>query len=156
MFLEFARAANLSLDITTLVVRKPPEPDVRCNLNGEIVYFELGRLLSEGMQKRRLRALKQAPDPVAVDSMVQLPEREMLKKKLDNRYQTDGAPIRASLYYDNEDALVGDVPVFGDDNFGEHAVSVMAPLFDSSPGVFRRVWVYERHRCRVLWCHPAV
>jgi hypothetical protein len=80
----------------------------------------------------------------------------MLTKKLANNYDTAGAPVELLLYYDNENALVGDVPVFGDDEYAGHATAVMAALSDASNRVFRRVWVYERHRRRVLWCYPPV
>jgi len=38
--------------------------DILCAVGGHEVYFELGRLLDEGMQRLRLQMLKQAPVPV--------------------------------------------------------------------------------------------
>jgi hypothetical protein len=155
VFVEFARTAVLPVDPTSVESRPQGEPDIRCLLDGEQVYFELGRLLDEGMQRLKLKAMRIAPQQVSMwDYDVKLPEREMLRTKLAKHYETSGAPIELLLYYDNESWLVGDVPVFGDD-FGWHAGHVMLPLINETPGRFRRVWVYERHRPSILWRHPA-
>jgi hypothetical protein len=153
VFLEFAGAAGLAVDHGTVENCKPPQPDIRCKLEGQAVYFEFGRLLDQGMQRLRLRALSGGIVSTG-DEDVRLPEREMLRTKLQKAYVTSETPIDLVLYYDNENALVGDVPVFGDSGFKWHADHVMRPLIEELPSVFRRVWVYERHRRTVLWCYP--
>jgi hypothetical protein len=155
VFEEFARSALLPIDLASVESRPQGEPDILCLLNGEPVYFELGRLLDQGMQRLKLKAMRIAPQQVSMsDYDVKLPEREMLRTKLTKNYKTFGNPIELLLYYDNENWLVGDVPVFGDD-FGWHAEHVMLPLINEIPGRFRRVWVYERHRPSILWRHPT-
>ena len=153
VFLEFASAADLVVDNETVESCRPPEPDVRCKIHGETVYFELGRLLDKGMQRLKLRLLR-GETVSNRDEDVRLPEREMLRTKLGKAYVASGAPVDLILYYDNENQLVGDVPVFDDSGFKWHAGYVMRPLIDAQPNVFRRVWVYERHRQTVLWCYP--
>jgi hypothetical protein len=152
--LEFARTATLGIDPASVESRPQGEPDIRCLLDGEHTYFELGRLLDAGMQRPKLKAMRNAPQQVSMrDYDVKLPEREMLRTKLNKHYETSGNPIELLLYYDNENWLVGDVPVVGD--FAWHASHVMLPIIIEAPGKFRRVWVYERHRPSVLWRHPA-
>jgi hypothetical protein len=153
VFLEFARAARLVVDDKTVRSCKPPEPDIRCEVAGRPIYFELGRLLDEGMQRLKLRLLRGETVSYG-DEDVRLPEREMLRKKLEKAYTTSGTPVDLVLYYDDENALVGDVPVFDDSGFRWHAGHVMRPPIDAQPSTFRRVWVYERHRKTVLWCYP--
>lgn len=155
VFLEFARAATLPIEPASVESRPPREPDIRCLLDNEPVYFELGRLLDKGLQRLKLKAMRVAPQQVSMwDYDVKLPEREMLRDKLATHYETAGAPIELLLYYDYESWLVGDVPANGDD-FGWHADHVMLPLINETSGRFRRVWVYERHRSSILWRHPA-
>ncbi|MBI5317011.1 MAG: hypothetical protein HZB34_13685 [Nitrospirae bacterium] len=155
VFLEFVRTASLPIDLASVESRPQGEPDIRCLLNDEPLYFELGRLLDQGMQRLKLKAMRIAPQQVSMcDYDVKLPEREMLRTKLAKHYETAGTPIELLLYYDNENWLVGDVPVFGDD-FGWHADHVMLPLINETPHRFRRVWIYERHRPSVLWRYPV-
>jgi hypothetical protein len=85
VFLEFARAAGFTMDHGTVDSREPPEPDIRCRLGGQTVYFELGRLLDHGMQRLRLRLLRGSSVSVG-DEDVRLPEREMLRQKRGKTY----------------------------------------------------------------------
>ena len=86
------------------------------------------------------------------DARVKLPERELLNRKINKSYATNGIPLELLLYYDNTNWLVGDVPAVPD--FAEHARYVMQPLIDQQTQ-FRRIWVFERHRPSVLWKHPG-
>ena len=152
VFIEFARIAGLAIDPSTVESRPQGEPDIRCMLDGQSVYFELGRLLDQGMQRLKLKAMRAAPQQVACNyDEVKLPEREMLRTKLEKDYFTAGAPMELLLYYDNENWLVGDVPAVED--FAWHADHVMLPVINEAPPLFRRIWVYERHRPSVLWSH---
>ncbi|MBY0563597.1 MAG: hypothetical protein K2P58_05345 [Hyphomonadaceae bacterium] len=154
VFLEFVGAAGLSVHSNTVTCRPQGEPDVLCELGQQEVYFELGRLLDQEMQRARLRALRIAPQMVAMSNYrVRLPEREMLRKKLGSSYATFGKPVELLLYYDDENWLVGDVQSYPGD-FAHHAKHVMVPLIDEAPARFRRVWVYERFRKLVLWRYP--
>ena len=83
---------------------------------------------------------------------VKLPERAILRQKIDKTYATNGIPLELLLYYDNTSWLVGDVPAVAD--FAEHARYVMQPLMDKQTQ-FRRVWVFERHRPSLLWKYPG-
>ena len=153
VFIEFARVAGLAIDPSTVESRPQGEPDIHCIFDGQPVYFELGRLLDQGMQRLKLKAMRSSPEQVVCNyDEVKLPEREMLREKLAKRYVTAGVPIELLLYYDNESSLVGDVPAVGD--FAWHADQVMLPVINEAPPLFRRIWVYERHRPSVLWSYP--
>ena len=154
VFLEFAEAARLGVDADSISACEPPQPDIRCLVNGTPTYFELARLLNKAMQKLRLKAMRQAPVPFALDPSVQLPEREVLSAKLRKHYECGDIPVELILYYDNENWLRGDVPLFWED-FPWHAEHVMVPLIRKTPEIFRRTWVFERHRRSVLWTHPT-
>jgi hypothetical protein len=153
VFRAFAIAANLDVASDSIELRMPPEPDIWCCCNGEIVYFELGRLLDQGMQRLRLRAMREAPQPVALDyKEIGLPERDMLRTKLTAAYTTTGFPLELLLYFDAENWLVAGGIVH--DDFPWHARHVMQPLLTPMPTHVRRVWVFERYRNTVLWSHP--
>ena len=153
VFLDFARAANLCVDEASVEARNPPEPDIWCICEGQPAYFELGRLLDQGMQRLRLKAMRDSPRPVTADPKdVGLPERDVLRAKLTKRYSTDGVPVDLLLYFDAETWLVvGGIPPVA---FPWHARHVMEPLLTPMPAHIRRVWVFERYRNSVLWCHP--
>jgi hypothetical protein len=104
------------------------------------------------MQRLKLEMARRAPAQVSgADYNVKLPEREILRQKIQKTYATNGVPLELLLYYDNTNWLVGDVPAVPD--FAEHARYVMQPLIDEQTQ-FRRVWVFERHRPSLLWKYP--
>lgn len=155
VFLDFVKAASIRVDEASVEVRNPPEPDIRCICEGQSTYFELSRLLDQGMQRLRLRAMGIAPQQVACDyNSVGLPERDVLRCKLSKTYSTSGVPLELLLYFDAENRLVsGGIPPVGD--FAWHARHVMEPLLTPMPAHIRRVWVFERYCNSVLWSHPS-
>ena len=58
---------NPRVDETSVEVRNTPEPDIWCIYEGRPAYFELGRLLDKGMQRLRIKAMRDAPRPVECD-----------------------------------------------------------------------------------------
>ena len=83
VFLGFTKAARMQIDEDSVEVRNPPEPDIRCSCEGHSTYFELGRLLDQGLQRLRLKAMRIVPQQVACDhNSVGLPERDVLRAKL--------------------------------------------------------------------------
>jgi len=153
VFLDFAKAAGISIDTSTVESRNPPEPDIRCICASEPVYFELGRILDPYMQNRRKKALKNAPTQVSVNTnRAGVPERDMLQEKLSKHYQTDGVPLELLLYYDTERPMVmGGIPPV---DFESLALQIMVPLLTPMPSHIRRVWVFERYRNSVMWRYP--
>jgi hypothetical protein len=154
VLIELISAAKLNIDLSSIETRTPPEPDIHCIDAQGPIYFELSRQLDPEMQRMRLDMMHRSPEPVSFsDYNVKLPERELLKRKIEKNYQTEGKPLELVLYYDNTSWLVGDFPVFYDD-FPWHAEHVMLPICEKQ-NKFRRVWVYERHLKTVMWCYQA-
>jgi len=154
VFLEFAQAAQLGVDSESIVSPDEPKPDVLCRLDGEPVYFELGRLLDQTLPRLRLEMMRVAPQQVQMDVMnARLPERVMLEQKLGKNYDTDGVPVELLLYYDFDESnlLLADFPVMPAELKARH---VWEPLLAAHPGIFRRVWVFERYRKALLWSFP--
>src|SRR5262249_40148791 len=85
----------------------------------------------------------------------QFPEREMLRTKLAKHYESAGRPVDLVLYYDKESWLVGDVPVCDDPQWPWHAGHVMVPLITAAPRIFNAIWIFDRHRCKILWSHAS-
>lgn len=53
VFLEFARAAKLEVDLNSVENRRPPEPDIACRVDGRgIVGFELTELIDQDFMAR--------------------------------------------------------------------------------------------------------
>jgi hypothetical protein len=154
VFLDFAKASRMQIDEDLVEVRNPPEPDIRCSCEGHSTYFELGRLLDQGLQRLRLKARRIAPQQVSCDyNSVGLPERDVLRAKLSKSYSTSGLPLELLLYFDAESWLVaGGLPPV---DFPWHAKHAMGPLLTPMPPHIRRVWVFERFRNTVLWFHPS-
>jgi hypothetical protein len=150
VFREFVCASGLQIDAGSVEVREPPQPDIWCHDSSGALYFELGRLLDNEMQRLKIEVMRRAPKPVATSEFSpKLPERELLRRKISKAYETSGVPIHLLLYYDNTNWLVGDVPG-SPMPFANHAKYVMQPIVDKQ-SQFQRVWVYERHRGTVLW-----
>lgn len=154
VFLEFAAAAALAVDPRLVVSRPPPEPDLLCDVHGLPVYFELGRLLDEVAQRLKLRSMHAPPGtPLPADGEVRAPERAVLRKKLGKRYAHGDVPVELVLYFDNENPIVGNVPRCADHEWGRYAGRLMVPELRATPRRFRRTWVFDRHRGKVLWCY---
>ena len=54
-FMEFAKAAHLPLE--SVENARPPRPDIRCQINGDEYWFELGRITDTELAKDEQNAL---------------------------------------------------------------------------------------------------
>ncbi|MFL5140315.1 MAG: hypothetical protein ACJ8C9_16900 [Microvirga sp.] len=162
VFLDFVKAANLSIDEASVkVCRGEREPDIWCLCEGQPAYFELTRLLDPEMQTERLKVMQASldaarpgrpPPQVPLNLKVRLPEHDTLRKKLAKKYATGGTFLDIVLYYDAEDWLrAGFIPL---PTAARHAKFAIEPLLTPMPSHIRRVWLFERYRNSLLWCHP--
>jgi hypothetical protein len=154
VFLEFARAVNLSGDHTAAESRDPPEPDIFYPSAKEPCYFELGRLADANHAKYVREAFRRAPAQVTPDVMkIGYPQRDMLRRKLAKTYSAAGLPVHLLLYFDVEAPWVeGPIPPIP---FETEAVHVMEPILRDSMGPFAKVWYFERYRRTLLWSYPS-
>lgn len=154
-FTDFAGVSGLLIDLSSVQSRQPPEPDIWCTVHGAPYYFELGRLLDRASPPLRLAALRNAPNPVAVDpSKFGLPERDMLRQKISKTYTTNGIPVDLILFYDWGNLITDSVPP-PFDLTPQFIEDVVLPELRNGTGPFARIWIFERIRPSVLWKFPV-
>ena len=56
-FEEFVRTVGLRADTASIKQNKPPLPDIACNVDGELRYFELTRLTDEKIERKVIKGL---------------------------------------------------------------------------------------------------
>ena len=61
-FIGFCRAAGLDVDPRTIENRKPPEPDIYCELSGHGQFYELGELTDERIPRNAAEAQRAGSD----------------------------------------------------------------------------------------------
>ncbi len=97
VFAEFCRAASLPVVDGSTQACPPPEPDILCTLGNERTYCELGRLLDPEAPKLVLEMLRRHPEPATPRlGRFGLPERDILRQKLQKHYETHGRPVGSS------------------------------------------------------------
>ena len=89
VFREFAKKANLPIDLRSIESREPPEPDILCRGNdGEFIAFELVSLSDPDVAEQ---VCKREQDPTSA-MFVGGANFEAVLRKFENSYKTD-API---------------------------------------------------------------
>lgn len=155
VFRELAETGGLEVEDVRLGI-PPLEPDIWCLLSGQPTYFELARLLDTEMQRAKNFLFKNPGKVVSLGEYdVKLPERELLKVKLEKAKRYADLPGDKALlfYYDYESPMKFEVPVVQD--FAWHARHVMLPLLEAQNEV-RAAWVLCRHTRTVLWKWPEM
>ena len=132
-FLRFVKAANLSIDVSTIEKRNPPEPDLRCvhEVDGAIA-FELVELCDPKMAKAQAElsgAYIRTSDP----------STGIIAKKLSRKYKTN-LPIEL-LCYTNGRIVTPD----------SHILLRVRPYLRSWRHVFRRAWLMGRKGTYEIW-----
>jgi len=158
VFSEFTRSAGLAVVLESIEICKPRSPDIKCILNNEYRYFELGRILDKEIPKLRIEMLRQAPQPVKPDLLkFGWPERDMLVKKLSRRYETHGLPVDLVLYwdFDNRNWLTANEPP-PIAPFPDMAENLLTPLLISGWLRFSRIFYFHRRIQRILWRYPNI
>jgi hypothetical protein len=127
--------------------KKPPEPDLLVNYSNTEEYFELARLLDKNIMKLRILAFKIAPNFVKVNpSKIGLPERDILKSKLDKSYITNSKPLNLLLYYDRGPFFGGPPPV----NIVLFFLNEIEPLIQADRK-FANIYYYDRNSKSIVW-----
>ena len=127
--------------------REPPEPDLLIKYSNTEEYYELARLLDKNWMKLRVLAIKIAPNFVKVDpSKIGLPERDILKSKLDNSYTTNSKPLNLLLYYDKGLFLGGPPPV----NIVSFFINEIEPLIQAD-SKFTNIYYFDRNSNSIVW-----
>jgi hypothetical protein len=140
VFNEFAKAAHLP--VNSPENSKPPRPDIRCLIDGDEHWFELGRITDTKLAKTI--SVEWPKDPKPFSFAQKEPFVRIIKKKAKAQYQTDGRPLDLVLHFDQQPPDRAAL----DRHLQEHA----AALNDlKQRGPFSRIWIYDGWSKSVLW-----
>lgn len=137
-FVEFAKAAALVVD--------GPEngeqgcPDIKCKIDGQEYWFELGRITDETLARQINGVWPQNPQPFKFGQKE--PLEGIMKRKAGKTYQTAGRPVDLVLHFDHQPA---------DRKAIERHVAQHAGSLDKLLERFSRVWIYDGWSRSVLW-----
>jgi hypothetical protein len=139
-FNEFASAAGLLVDSAENA--KQPQPDIRCRIDGEERWFELGRITDTHLAETI--SLSWPKDPTPFSFAQKEPLLRIIEKKAAAHYETNNRPVDLMLYFDHQPpdrtALRR--------HLEEHAAAVKNC---KQGGRFARIWIYDRWSKSVLW-----
>jgi hypothetical protein len=141
VFDAFAAVAQVDVDSGSGVNSQSPEPDIRCEVRGEVHYFELGEITDQSVARCTADALRY-DEPRGTAFSQNEPFAYIIGKKRSRTYTTNGAPVELVLYYRNQS------PPFPS-HFAELLASSMADLEALvSSGPFQRVWILTLRKGR--------
>lgn len=144
IFAQFAEVAELPIDADSIISERPPKPDLRCLIEGELHYFEMSEVTDEGLAARRTRAIK---------TMLTLggffrqdrPLLRVFEQKAQKEYETDGGKLEIVVYYDRQWAP----PEGGLSEGTQRQLHLFAKAM--LLGRWSRVWIYDVNGREVLW-----
>ncbi len=140
IFHVFAIAANLRFKSPRN--KKPPFPDIECIIDGELHWFELGRITDYKFAGLIKDTRRDNPKPFLFSQ--EEPFVRIVEKKKKKRYTTLGHPVDLVLYFDQQPPDQKALKRY----FSKHA----ATLEDlQKKGPFSRVWIYDDWSKSVLW-----
>jgi hypothetical protein len=137
VFREFIALAGLPIDPTTVENREPPEPDIRCVIDGlGPTGFELVELCNSELAKDIGDQRKRGTPPKFL--MLDDPSPAALRSKLRKVYQTD-LPIEL-VCYSGRTAVPDDLS----------ALTLRDVIGSEGTGSFRRIWFLGNRKCEVI------
>jgi len=121
----------------------PPPPDLRCRLDGEHHYVELGEIVQEDL----VRAVAPGARKLIRDSIpitkVLTPLETMIEKKLSKSYCPTARPLSLLLYYDRGAPFWEQLQPL----VREREEAILALTEGSS---FQSIWLFDARRRKVL------
>jgi hypothetical protein len=146
VFLDFAEAAHLPIQHGTVQCFEPPHPDLGCEMDGALHFFELGEVTDSDVARRRSQLLREMK-PLGGCFNQEKPLRSIILSKSRIRYQASGAPISLVLYYWK---------------MGPHTSEVQRVLRELQSEIdsmlrtdgYSKIWLYE-HPKRILVAFPS-
>jgi len=140
VFREFTKAAALSAEAPENA--RPPHPDIRCKIDGNDYWFELGRITDTNLAKEISGGWKNGPKPFSF--LQEEPFARIIKQKAEKTYQTEGRPVDLVLYFDQQPPD----RIALQRHLRKHA-DALGGLTRTGP--FSRVWIYDGWSKTVLW-----
>jgi len=130
IFKRFAEAANLNCESVEKQSPEDGKPDLKCRINGEVIFFELTEACSEDVAKAIANASNlDDPEYIRVKDYTS----ETYKKKINKRYDVK-EPIELLIYNIGRTVLSDDVLI---DN--------IRVISEKNKGQFRKVWYFGEH-----------
>jgi hypothetical protein len=141
-FNEFARAAGLPVEEESARNAKPPQPDIRCRIDGEERWFELGRITDTHLTKTI--SIPSPKDPAPFSFAQKEPLLRIIEKKAAAHYEANGHPVDLVLYFEQQPP---------DRTALERHLRESAESLNElrQRGLFSRIWIYDRWSKSVLW-----
>jgi hypothetical protein len=145
VFRAFAKAAPIWIEVNSDRNVAPPEPDIRCSIDGSPYYFELGEITDRGVARNYAIALKTDEQTGGAFSQ-KIPFASILSSKATKTYVTSGAPVDLLLYYRKQ------YPPW-DEYFSEMVNASARDLtaeLKLNGGPFDRLWIFDFWEDRIL------
>jgi hypothetical protein len=147
IFLAFARVCPLNIDLNSASNEKEALPDISCAINGKTHYFELGRVLDEGLAKRLDYSLKTGQITGGAFSQ-DGPLIRIVQQKSKKTYPVPKDSLDLLIYYDEQ------VPL-PDALYDETRSTLMILVQDMTLfGKWNRVWFYDHFLREILDVYP--
>jgi hypothetical protein len=144
-FIGFCRAAGSDVDPRTIENRKPPEPDIYCELSGHGQFYELGELTDERIPRNAAEA-QRASSNIHGGSYSSLePLRRMVFQKCAKQPRLNGIPAEIVLHF-SVSHMVPSPPMLAA-FLAENGATIKAGL---TACAFSRIWFYDEWSGKVL------
>jgi hypothetical protein len=145
IFCRFSKAARLDIEPGSTKNEQPRRPDISCRIAGQVVFFELGRIVDEKVAREvfypTLRtggmSVPTAYDPVGAFI-------RMVQSKANKKYDTDDSPVDLVLYYYEQSPELA----LMSKHLGQRAPEIGAMIQESQ---FRTLWIFDMWSTSVLW-----
>jgi hypothetical protein len=137
VFPDFAAAAVIQVDPTSISSVVPPEPDIRFTVRGVERWAVLVEITDEDLAARHLSSLKTGVVTGGAYSQRKPLERS-IRAKATRAYRTNGSRLDLLAYYDKQAPAVCVDP----DLFPQAIGAEVATMLES--GIWTQVWVYRR------------
>jgi len=144
-FIGFCRAADLDVDPSTIENRKPPEPDIYCELSGHGQFYELGELTDERIPRNAAEAQRAGSDIHGGSYSSLEPLGRMVFQKCAKRPRLNGLPADIVLHFSVSHMVPYPPRLTG--FLAENGGAIKAAL-TASP--FSRIWFYDEWGGKVL------
>jgi hypothetical protein len=148
IFKDFVRAAGLHVLLGSIHSKEPPLPDISCELDGQLHYFELTRASDQKIANDVGALLKNTykTGTGGVGQAMSYDDREMLRTAIERKnnktYKTNGAPIDLLVYYDGVTSP-SPLPDLIDETFRS--------LQTESQTQWNKIWLYDWPNNRILF-----
>jgi hypothetical protein len=147
VFQEFCTAMSLSVDPNSVASRRPPHPDLECQVGGRCRRVELVEVTDQQLARRTSVSLK-TKRPTGGAFSQEEPLFRAFVQKAHQTYETRGAPFFLLAYYDKQPRPADVCP-----DLIRRVVGGVAQGMVRFEG-WRGTWVYDTRMQRLLWAYP--